>query len=943
MSKRFEEIDLYGNREVQLNLFTSIENSKSLDGKSFWPKYAEGNKYLREILENPSEFTGIDFEFDPKTNKPTITGLANHNLAASAPYSKEVVDFIVQVAELGMTRLVGYSVIGAEKEVIEKVLGREISLDCFEDGMITHFLLNQDLVKQSSGGKVGGEKGSLGFLNLWTMNTFYCGLPQFKMCRGVTCTGPCPSHKVFGYNAMDSYVAREGFIEMLKEMEEKGVPYQFYRDLLKVSYIAHLMQKGGVRVDRDLIARLDKISDDEKEKLFPYTQSGKTKKYEHFNPNAPAAAVNYFKKHKIFLDKFNAEAIEKALTELADNNDVGLTEFVQGIDSHPLPYQLLIKAYQYKGAGKGFKSWFDDKFFGDDGLMHPRFIVIGTSTGRFSSKDPNFQNIPGYDEDTPQEEQSPFAQARVAIIPKRDDQCLIKADKSNLEFRMCVDPYTKILKEDLTWIYAKDLFVDDKLIGFDENQDQGNRGTRFKESSITDLQFLRKKTFTIETNRGSLTAADDHLVVVLRKSKKGYLSRVWVEMKDIVTGDILPFTAEPWTTKTQFNDGYIAGIFDGEGSVSSGGVQFGQADGPIFDKVEKLLYKDCFNFSISIKKKQPQYRKTHKTIQLTGIWNSLRFLGEKRPERLLQKSKKIWNGKRTWGKNGEGRATVLNVIEYDNPQPLVCITTTSKTYISNGFYSHNCMWYAGFDTYKIEKDAFQWIVNVSDGAFKDAAKMLGKTERAVAKSVAHGSNYGEGIILLREEDLAKPKIKAAIKMGAIVPYYDWEYAGGIIAFSGVNLAQRIFKDTSLEARAKANDLLEGKYFGKFKIIREWQQRVLQEIEKTGILKAATGRFIRLQDEPLECAKQAFSFLGQGTSADHVQGDMINFFDRYGMDGVPLLQVHDELVFEKPKVWTDEQCIEFLSVMEQEDKRIKGFWCPVKMYRGANWAQIKRIK
>jgi DNA polymerase I-like protein with 3'-5' exonuclease and polymerase domains len=79
--------------------------------------------------------------------------------------------------------------------------------------------------------------------------------------------------------------------------------------------------------------------------------------------------------------------------------------------------------YDYKAAGKGLKAWFDDRYFHDDGLMHPRFIPTGTSMGRLSSADPNFQNIPriGFGK-----------RVRKAIVPRDPSLKLTKADKSQL-------------------------------------------------------------------------------------------------------------------------------------------------------------------------------------------------------------------------------------------------------------------------------------------------------------------------------------------------------------------------------------------------------------------------------------------------------------------------------------------------------------------------------
>jgi hypothetical protein len=41
-----------------------------------------------------------------------------------------------------------------------------------------------------------------------------------------------------------------------------------------------------------------------------------------------------------------------------------------------------------------------------------------------------------------------------------------------------------------------------------------------------------------------------------------------------------------------------------------------------------------------------------------------------------------------------------------------------------------------------------------------------------------------------------------IECGAMVVYYDWEYCGGIVAFTGVNLAERLFKSASYENRKR---------------------------------------------------------------------------------------------------------------------------------------------
>jgi hypothetical protein len=143
---------------------------------------------------------------------------------------------------------------------------------------------------------------------------------------------------------------------------------------------------------------------------------------------------------------------------------------------------------------------------------------------------------------------------------------------------------------------------------------------------------------------------------------------------------------------------------------------------------------------------------------------------------------------------------------------------------------------AGFDASKIGKDAFSWLAANSGGQFTKAAAALSMSERDVAKSISHGSNYCEGLQVLMPADLAKPHIQAEIQYGARAVYMkkymprlekDWDYRGGIVSFTGANLAERLFGDRSLANRKKALEIVEGTYFNAFFAIREWQMSVLE--------------------------------------------------------------------------------------------------------------------
>lgn len=83
--------------------------------------------------------------------------------------------------------------------------------------------------------------------------------------------------------------------------------------------------------------------------------------------------------------------------------------------------------------------WFADK----DGIIHPKLDQAGTKTGRFSSYDPNFQNLTSpdkYDEDS---ESSEFP-IRKALIP-RPGFFFVMIDYAQSEFRLFLE-YAKAIK-----------------------------------------------------------------------------------------------------------------------------------------------------------------------------------------------------------------------------------------------------------------------------------------------------------------------------------------------------------------------------------------------------------------------------------------------------------------------------------------------------------------
>lgn len=70
----------------------------------------------------------------------------------------------------------------------------------------------------------------------------------------------------------------------------------------------------------------------------------------------------------------------------------------------------------------------------DKGIVHPSFNAGGTATGRFSSSEPNFQNLTN-DEENPNE----LYPVRRAIIPPNSDYCIVSMDYKQQEYALMLD------------------------------------------------------------------------------------------------------------------------------------------------------------------------------------------------------------------------------------------------------------------------------------------------------------------------------------------------------------------------------------------------------------------------------------------------------------------------------------------------------------------------
>lgn len=242
-------------------------------------------------------------------------------------------------------------------------------------------------------------------------------------------------------------------------------------------------------------------------------------------------------------------------------------------------------------------------------------------------------------------------------------------------------------------------------------------------------------------------------------------------------------------------------------------------------------------------------------------------------------------------------------------------------------------------------DAFCGLVEAEARMFDEAVEHIsiaGFGARKTAKSVTHGGDYGEGMTLLRPSQLDSKRTKAMIDAGALLVYRDWEYCGKLVAFNGVNLAKRLFGDASWGNRKKALQIQDALYSSpSIRPIREWQKRVSHLVQDRNCHHLATGRYLDVScyPDPVDRLKIALAFEGQGGGAEDAQEGGLRYENEKGHD-LPIAQVHDEWIWERPVSETRAESEEFCSRLALPSERLPGFQCPIDVGEGLRWSECK---
>lgn len=249
----------------------------------------------------------------------------------------------------------------------------------------------------------------------------------------------------------------------------------------------------------------------------------------------------------------------------------------------------------------------------------------------------------------------------------------------------CLDPNTRVLLADLSWKPIGALNVGDELIAVDEDVQAFRNHRKLRAAQVLNTRVTRRHAVRITFESGqTLVCSADHKW--LSRSLAGVGFR-WRMTRDLRPGYRIAYLGAPWHTDQSWTAGYLAGLYDGEGYLhaptSAGAgfrIGFSQKSGVVLDGCLEHLHALGF---------APLAPRPHAggtlEFSISGLYDCLRLLGSIRPRRLWLKSRALWEGK-----TFTGTTQTIARIDLLPPTDLVDIETSARTFIADGFISHNC-------------------------------------------------------------------------------------------------------------------------------------------------------------------------------------------------------------------------------------------------------------
>ncbi len=233
-----------------------------------------------------------------------------------------------------------------------------------ENSLDSSFEADKTLLSPISSVEISEEKFQEAAIALWLINS--------------DITNPTQDDILHFANA-DSF--EKAYEYIFKKLKEKGLE-KVYEEIEKpIIPIVKEMQEWGILIDKEYFEKISKEYHQELDKLTAkiYKIAGI-----EFNINSPKQMG------EVLFGKMGMKSSKKKNASGSFSTKVSVLEELE--EDNPIIKEIL----SYRELQKLLSTYIDviPKMIAEDGRLHAKFLQNGTTTGRFSSQDPNLQNLP---------------------------------------------------------------------------------------------------------------------------------------------------------------------------------------------------------------------------------------------------------------------------------------------------------------------------------------------------------------------------------------------------------------------------------------------------------------------------------------------------------------------------------------------------------------------
>lgn len=182
---------------------------------------------------------------------------------------------------------------------------------------------------------------------------------------------------------------KEAILKMEEDIKKEGLDYVYREIELPLVSIIEKMEKVGIKIDRKYLDKISKEyhSDLEKIEKEIWGYAGR-----EFNINSPKQLA------EILFDEIKIGEVDGKSLGLKMKKTSGGARSTKESELEKLRalHPIIDKILEHRELQKLLSTYIDTipNMIGEDDRLHANFLQYGTTTGRFSSNNPNLQNIP---------------------------------------------------------------------------------------------------------------------------------------------------------------------------------------------------------------------------------------------------------------------------------------------------------------------------------------------------------------------------------------------------------------------------------------------------------------------------------------------------------------------------------------------------------------------